>query len=96
MELADKKCFAFFLQHNNILQDLNLSYNNIGDAGATYLAEALTYNDYLKILDLSWNMIRPQGAVNLFRAVQVTSRYTSSKTESPTPSSAYKIAYYLT
>ena len=59
------------MQHNNILQDLNLSYNNISDAGAVYISEALAVNDYLKTLDLSWNMIRPQGAVSLFKAVQV-------------------------
>lgn len=48
-----------------------MSYNNISDAGAVYISEALAVNDYLKTLDLSWNMIRPQGAVSLFKAVQV-------------------------
>lgn len=65
-------------QRNTVLQELNLSYNNIGDEGASCVAKGLAANDYLKILDISWNKIRPFGTVQVVKAVQVSGQRSSS------------------
>lgn len=70
-----KRIIYAFLQRNTVLQELNVSYNNIGDEGAAYLAEALAANDYLKVIDLSWNKIRPFGIVQIAKAVQASVIY---------------------
>ena len=41
--------------------ELDLSYNEIGDIGATELGIALEVNNELMKIDLSWNHIRPKG-----------------------------------
>ena len=57
------------LYHNRISGDLHLSHNNISDAGATDLAQALHHNSTLKVLDLSKNNISDVGATDLAQAL---------------------------
>ena len=56
------------LYHNRI-SDLRLAQNNISDAGATALAQALHHNSTLKELNLSYNNISDVGATALAQAL---------------------------
>jgi Leucine-rich repeat (LRR) protein len=58
-ELAD------WLRDNTIIQELDLGYNKIGDAGARALAEMLEHNTIIQELDLSVNEIGDAGAIAL-------------------------------
>ena len=57
------------LHHNSTLNTLDLSRNNISDAGATALAQALHHNSTLERLDLSSNNISDAGATALAQAL---------------------------
>ncbi|KAH3743250.1 Protein NLRC3 [Pelomyxa schiedti] len=47
---------------NNVIRELHLGVNNIGDLGATAVGHALSHNSSLRILDLKQNSIGPFGA----------------------------------
>ena len=47
------------LERNEVLTELNVSWNSIGPAGAAALAEALQGNAVLTSLDVSFNPSRP-------------------------------------
>ena len=57
------------LYYNRICSYLNLSRNNISDAGATDIAQALHHNSTLNTLDLSNNNISDAGATDLAQAL---------------------------
>ena len=57
------------------LEELGLSYNKIGDAGAMNLAEALSSHPTLKCLDLSGNRIGNVGASALAEALMVNDAF---------------------
>ena len=65
------------LKVNTSLTSSNLSYNCIGDEGASSLSEALRVNTSLTSLDLSWNSIHAQGANSLSEALRVNTSLTS-------------------
>ncbi|XP_065138173.1 leucine-rich repeat-containing protein 71 [Paramisgurnus dabryanus] len=50
---------------NKTLLSLNLAFNNIGDAGAIYIAQGLRFNRSLRCLSLSYNHIGDKGAAHL-------------------------------
>ena len=56
--------------HYNCISHLNLSSNNISDAVATDLAQALQHNSTLEKLNLSNNNISDVGATDLAQALQ--------------------------
>ena len=53
------------LKKNPSLQQLDLSYNKIGDDGAKALSKALRVNNNLLVLSLANNVIGDVGAVSL-------------------------------
>ncbi|KAI9193398.1 uncharacterized protein BJ171DRAFT_430109 [Polychytrium aggregatum] len=55
----------------DFLRKLNLSYNNIGDQGATNLAHFLKDDKYLVWINLRANEIKSQGGVALAKALQI-------------------------
>ena len=57
----------------NSLLDLNLSQNNIGQAGALTIAQILHSNKSMTSLRLSWNNIRGAGADSLARSLAMNS-----------------------
>jgi Ran GTPase-activating protein (RanGAP) involved in mRNA processing and transport len=58
-------------QNDETLLELYLRWNNIGDDGASKLADALKVNTTLLELDLRWNKIGPDGASKLADALKV-------------------------
>ena len=56
---------------NTTLQTVTLESNNIGDAGATALAEALKVNTTLQTVNLQFNKIGDAGATALAEALKV-------------------------
>ena len=74
--LQGKNFVVFF---NSIRLDapltyLNLSYNNIGDKGASLLGSAIKWNTVLVYLDISWNSIRVEGARVLAEGLKMNTR----------------------
>ena len=59
------------------ISDLDLSWNDIGDSGATSLSQALAANSSLTYLDLSMNRIGCSGATSLSQALATNSSLTS-------------------
>jgi Ran GTPase-activating protein (RanGAP) involved in mRNA processing and transport len=53
------------LHDNKHVTHLDLSYNNIDDAGVSTLSRLLKFNQSLKELDLEGNNISPEGAKKL-------------------------------
>ncbi|XP_068756016.1 NLR family CARD domain-containing protein 3-like, partial [Montipora capricornis] len=62
---------------NTSLTTLDLSYNSIGDEGATSLSQALAVNTSLTTLDLSRNSIGDEGATSLSQALAVNTSLTT-------------------
>ena len=54
-------CISFALQHNNTLQNLDLSLCGVTSAGAKSISDCLKANTGLKILHLSQNFIHDDG-----------------------------------
>ena len=61
---------------NSTVTELNLSWNSIGDAGATAIAEALRVNSTVTKLDLLGNSIGDAGATAIAEALRVNSAVT--------------------
>ena len=51
-----------FIYNNTIIQQLDISYNNISDDGAEAISECLKNNNTLQQLDMSYNNISDDGA----------------------------------
>ena len=73
----DVRALAAALEENSTLTSLDLSWNEIGDKGATSMAAALEKNSTLTSLDLSENEIGHIGAASLAAALQKNSTLTS-------------------
>ena len=58
------------LKHTHLVSQLDLSWNNIGDLGASSLSEALEVNSSLTQLDLTANKIGASGASSLSDAME--------------------------
>ena len=58
------------IQHCKKLQNLNMSFNHIGDSGAKALAKSIHLLINLKKLDLSYNRIGDEGAIAVTRAIK--------------------------
>jgi Leucine-rich repeat (LRR) protein len=58
------------LQHNKILNHLNLGFNQIGDIGAKEIGSALQKKNTLTHLSLTANQITNTGARNIERSLQ--------------------------
>ena len=72
MSRGDEKAQVFGIASHNLIEIeeiLNFSDNNISDAGATDLAQALHHNSTLKVLHLSRNNISDAGATALAQAL---------------------------
>eukprot|EP00966_Prymnesium_polylepis_P229350 5307323-Prymnesium_polylepis.1 len=57
----------------------SLMYNNIGDQGATAIAEALKFNGALTVLVLDGNKIGHSGATAIAEALKVNGALTELK-----------------
>src|SRR6185312_1087633 len=76
-KLRDAITLIDVLESNPSVNSLILSYNQIGDAGATALAKALESNSSLISLDLGSNQIGDAGATALAKALESNSSLTS-------------------
>ena len=65
------------LVHNSVLTSLNISGNNIDDAGAASLCSVLAHNSVLTSLNLSRNRICAVGAASVCSALERNSVLTS-------------------
>ena len=61
------------LETNHTVQMLNMSHNEIGDAGIAALANVLSQNRALKGLDFDFNRIGDKGVIKLVKALTVGS-----------------------
>lgn len=73
---AELLILAKALEMNSSLEKLNLSWNQVSDAGAQALGKALEVNKTLKELYLSFNEICDQGAIALGKALSVNKTLT--------------------
>ena len=52
------------------IRTLNLSRNNITDAGAVYLSDILSTNYHMKNFKISWNKIKGRGGISIAEALK--------------------------
>ena len=69
--------FSQVLTVNTSLTTLHLSWNSIGDEGATSLFQALAVNSSLTTLHLCWNSIGDEGGTSLSKALAVNTSLTT-------------------
>jgi Ran GTPase-activating protein (RanGAP) involved in mRNA processing and transport len=62
---------------NSSITSLNLQFSEIGNEGASALAEALKINSFLTTLQLDENDIRNEGSLAIAEALNVYSSLTS-------------------
>eukprot|EP00802_Teleaulax_amphioxeia_P017687 Tamp_17852.p2 GENE.Tamp_17852~~Tamp_17852.p2 ORF type:complete len:130 (-),score=18.30 Tamp_17852:251-640(-) len=60
------------LTQNSSLEELNLSYNPIGNEGAVELIKALRHNSSLSSLDVGFNAIDDKGILELGRNLKAS------------------------
>jgi FHS family L-fucose permease-like MFS transporter len=63
LENVDAATIASLIQHNNVIEYLSLTHDNISPDGGALIADALRTNSTLISLDLSYNRINKQGAI---------------------------------
>jgi len=62
-ENVDAATIASLIRHNNVIQYLSLTHDNISPDGGALIADALRTNSTLIVLDLSHNRIGKNGAI---------------------------------
>lgn len=69
LEYMQVFALAESLHVNNTVEEMDLSYNNIDDAGVATIARLLKVNRSLNSVNLSGNNIGPEGAAKLADAL---------------------------